>query len=164
MKKTLLIALIIVFLISTGFFLINTFRNQNLKTDNNAGKSPPRSVSGNNPTPDEEDEDDYKGFIPTYINMDKKGASIIHTSRDLEQIKQYIANGGDVNERTLNGKTPLHLFRTQEIMEFLIKKGADINAIDMMGNTPVMSIAAWIEPPSTKRKDKSSQTPRKEDS
>mgnify|MGYP006869399609 CR=1 FL=1 len=85
-EKKYWITFLILFLISSTFLSINTLRHKTIKTEkeNKTEKSSPQPVPETKPLSDYDDEDDYKGFIPSYIDMDKKGASILHTSRDLE--------------------------------------------------------------------------------
>ena len=57
-----------------------------------------------------------------------------------EAVKQYLADGVDVNAKDDWGKTPLHStaeMRRKEIAELLIANGADVNAKDSWGITPL---------------------------
>ena len=59
---------------------------------------------------------------------------------DIEAVKQYLADGVDVNAKDDWGKTPLHStaeMRRKEIAELLIANGADVNAKDSWGITPL---------------------------
>ena len=56
---------------------------------------------------------------------------------------KLIARGGDVNQATATGWTPMHAaayIGSESIIEFLVKQGADINAMTACGQTP-MSLA-----------------------
>ena len=57
-----------------------------------------------------------------------------------EAVKQYLADGVDVNAKDDWGKTLLHStaeMRRKEIAELLIAEGADVNAKDSWGITPL---------------------------
>ena len=57
-----------------------------------------------------------------------------------EAVKQYLADGVDVNAKDDWGKTLLHStaeMRRKEIAELLIAEGADVNAKDDEGDTPL---------------------------
>jgi len=59
---------------------------------------------------------------------------------DLEEIKQLIADGADVNEKAMNGDTPLHQaanWGQTAVVKLLLAKGADANATDKRGQTPL---------------------------
>ena len=59
---------------------------------------------------------------------------------NIEAVKQYLADGVDVNAKDDWGKTPLHStaeMRRKEIAELLIANGADVNAKDSWGITPL---------------------------
>ena len=49
---------------------------------------------------------------------------------DIEAVKQFLADGADVNAKddAYGGLTPLCVAATKEIAELLIAKGADVNA------------------------------------
>ena len=59
---------------------------------------------------------------------------------NIEAVKQYLADGVDVNAKDDWGKTPLHStaeMRRKEIAELLIANGAEVNAKDSWGITPL---------------------------
>ena len=59
---------------------------------------------------------------------------------DIEAVKQFIANGADVNAKDEWLGTPLHQAAREdhmEIVELLIAKGADVNVKDGSGDTPL---------------------------
>lgn len=59
---------------------------------------------------------------------------------DLDNVKNLISQGANINARTGNGETPLHLAQSKEIAEFLISIGADIEAKDdEFGMTPLFN-------------------------
>ena len=59
---------------------------------------------------------------------------------DLDNVKNLISQGADINAKTGNGETPLHLAQSKEIAEFLISIGADIEAKDdEFGMTPLFN-------------------------
>ena len=61
-------------------------------------------------------------------------------SGKIEDVRQHLAAGVDVNAKTWDGMTPLHyaaLTGRKEIAELLISKGADVNAKDDDGKTPL---------------------------
>lgn len=64
----------------------------------------------------------------------------------LEQVKEAIKQGADVNARHEMGWTPLMIAalsnNNPEIIKALIKAGADINAQDNFGSTPLMFAAS----------------------
>ena len=64
---------------------------------------------------------------------------------NIEAVKQYLADGVDVNAKDDWGKTPLHStaeMRRKEIAELLIANGADVNAKDSWGITPLQYATA----------------------
>jgi ankyrin repeat protein len=57
----------------------------------------------------------------------------------IEDVKQHLAAGTDVNAKNQRGLTPLHAAAVnghKEIAELLIAKGADVNAKMDNGSTP----------------------------
>ncbi len=60
----------------------------------------------------------------------------IHTSAqtgNVESVKQFLANGTDVNVKDVSKWTPLHVaaqFGHEEMVELLLSKGANVNAKD----------------------------------
>src|SRR6266700_1255295 len=58
----------------------------------------------------------------------------------MEDIRRYLKNGGDVNQRSENNDTLLHLAASngyEEIAKLLLAHGADLNAQDLQGYTPL---------------------------
>ena len=63
---------------------------------------------------------------------------------DIEVVKQYLADGMDVNTVGDYGMTPLHsaaASNQKEIVELLISKGADVNAKDNGNGTTPLDLA-----------------------
>ncbi|XP_044516290.1 myotrophin-like [Gracilinanus agilis] len=61
---------------------------------------------------------------------------------DLDEVKDYVAKGGDVNGTLEGGRKPLHYAADcgqLEILEFLLLKGADSNAPDKHRIAPLLS-------------------------
>nr|XP_028602519.1 myotrophin-like [Podarcis muralis] len=61
---------------------------------------------------------------------------------DLDEVKDYVAKGEDVNRTLEGGRKPLHYAADcgqLEILEFLLLKGADMNAPDKHNITPLLS-------------------------
>jgi len=59
---------------------------------------------------------------------------------NIEAIKQFIADGADVNAKASDASTPLHLAALKgqkEIAELLIAEGANVNAKGTGGRTPL---------------------------
>lgn len=60
----------------------------------------------------------------------------------LEEVEEAIANGADVNMRTLSGITPLieaaHCKNDLNVVRVLLSSGADVNATDTDGMTPLI--------------------------
>jgi len=58
----------------------------------------------------------------------------------LEEVQQYLDEGGDINRRTEEGQTLLHIATDNfqvDIMKLLLSRGADINARGYHGYTPL---------------------------
>lgn len=73
--------------------------------------------------------------------MTKNTIDIFESINDLEAIKTYLNNGGDVNARNGHNETPLMLAASHcnlEILKLLIDNGGDVNARDDGGYTPLM--------------------------
>jgi ankyrin repeat protein len=62
---------------------------------------------------------------------------------DLQEVRDFLANGADVNAKDVSGGTPLHYaaYSHKEVAEMLIANGADVNATDNGGDTPLHSAA-----------------------
>ncbi|XP_077297584.1 uncharacterized protein LOC143919246 [Arctopsyche grandis] len=83
------------------------------------------------------------GANPRYL--DKAGCSLMHVAVfhfKYVDVKSIIRNldGIDVNDRDVEGKTPLHLAvecGRVSIVGLLVRKGGDISATDQNGNTPL---------------------------
>ena len=63
---------------------------------------------------------------------------------DIDQAKQLITSGADVNTKQKFGYTPLHCAAWdghKNIAEFLLARGADVNAATWLGDTPLHSAA-----------------------
>ena len=63
----------------------------------------------------------------------------------IEEIKQHLAAGVDVNVKGTGGLTPLHYaarYGRKEVVELLFAKGADVNVKNVDGETPL----DWTEP------------------
>ena len=63
---------------------------------------------------------------------------------NIEAVKQYLADGADVNARNRHGDSPLGLAALMDhkkIVELLIAKGADVNAATDNGVTPLHTSA-----------------------
>ena len=61
---------------------------------------------------------------------------------DLQRVKDFLANGADVNAKLGDFTTPLHLAAQgghKEIAELLIAKGANMNTKNAEGKTPLDS-------------------------
>jgi ankyrin repeat protein len=61
-------------------------------------------------------------------------------SGDIEQVKQQLAKGADVNSKTLLGQTPLHWAMergSKDVVELLLEKGANLYAKTSRGHTPL---------------------------
>ena len=69
------------------------------------------------------------------VNIYKAAAT-----KNIEEVKQYLAAGNDVNKKNVVSQTPLHYASAsgdKEIIELLIGKDADLNATDKFGKTPL---------------------------
>jgi ankyrin repeat protein len=70
-------------------------------------------------------------------------SDLIHdavTDGNIEAVKQYLADGTDVDARNVLKMTPLHSAAEsdqKEIAELLITEGADVNAKNIAGSTPL---------------------------
>ena len=78
---------------------------------------------------------DYRGSYPIH-----KAASM----SNLDEVKELITLGADVNVQDRWGKTPLHYANIYSIIELLMAEGADINARDNKGETP-LDYAIWCK-------------------
>ena len=61
-------------------------------------------------------------------------------TKNVKEVKQYLAAGQDVNKNNVVNQTPLHYASAsgdKEIIEILIGKGAVVNAVDKYGTTPL---------------------------
>ena len=61
-------------------------------------------------------------------------------NRVLEQVKDFVSNGADVNAKNRHGTTPLHgavEIGQIKIVEFLVAKGANVNAKGLDDLTPL---------------------------
>ena len=59
---------------------------------------------------------------------------------NIEAVKQYLADGVDVNAKDDWGKTPLHYATAndqKETVELLIAEGAEVNVMSNKGQTPL---------------------------
>jgi ankyrin repeat protein len=77
------------------------------------------------------------------------GAAALNISTDegraLSVVDALVSNGGDVNRKDFNGRSPLHIAAhngLSRVCEFLIQHGADINDADSIGWTPLHHAAA----------------------
>jgi pectate lyase len=105
--------------------------------------------------------EDNDGNTPGHIALDKnnsstlelliaKGANFtsIHLSAyqgDLDEVRNFIDKGADVNAKNKSGETPLHkaaIRGHKDVVELLIDNAADINARGRWDYTP-MFYAAW---------------------
>tara|TARA_B100000029_G_scaffold379071_1_gene373883 strand:+ start:357 stop:716 length:360 start_codon:yes stop_codon:yes gene_type:complete len=71
----------------------------------------------------------------TSVNIYRAAAT-----KNVKEVKQYLAAGNDVNKNNVVNQTPLHYASAsgdKEIIEILIGKGADENALDKYGKTPL---------------------------
>ena len=62
-------------------------------------------------------------------------------SGDLDEVKQLIAAGGNVDEKDVAERTPLSWAAgngSPKVVKFLIEKGADVNARDFTNTTPLL--------------------------
>ena len=57
----------------------------------------------------------------------------------LEEAKELIKNGEDVNKRLFYNRTPLHYIKNYHIAQLLIDHGADVNALDDDNETPLFT-------------------------
>ena len=65
---------------------------------------------------------------------------------NIEEVKQHIAAGTDVNAKDKYENTPLHLaaiYDHKEVAELLIAEGADVNAKDVDVTTPLDLAIKW---------------------
>ncbi|WP_157803245.1 ankyrin repeat domain-containing protein [Stenotrophomonas maltophilia] len=69
-------------------------------------------------------------------SRDEKGNSPLHLVWIIEIVKALVEAGADVNSKNDEGQTPLH-YASAENSEFLIDAGANVDAKDEMGNTPL---------------------------
>ncbi len=85
-------------------------------------------------------------FSPVFKGLVKKamsGESELHTAAllgEIDEVKQLLANGADINHKNSSGSTPLCMAvppGNKEVAEFLIANGADLNVKDNKGYTPL---------------------------
>lgn len=61
-------------------------------------------------------------------------------TKNVKEVKQYLAAGHDVNKNNVVNQTPIHYASAsgdKEIIEILIAKGAIVNGLDKYGKTPL---------------------------
>lgn len=63
--------------------------------------------------------------------------ALLSSSLSLEQVKQHIKEGADINAKCSYGCTPLHYCKNPETAKALIEAGADVNAKNNYGYTPL---------------------------
>ena len=59
---------------------------------------------------------------------------------DLDRIRELLAQGHDINERSEDNETPLHIAVNRgeiELVRYLVEQGADIEAKDLKGHKPL---------------------------
>ncbi len=59
-------------------------------------------------------------------------------NNDIEAVKTYINNGGDVNARDKRSNTPLMWVKNAKMTKPLLDAGADVNAKNVWGETALM--------------------------
>ncbi|KAL3525038.1 hypothetical protein ACH5RR_013410 [Cinchona calisaya] len=60
---------------------------------------------------------------------------------DLQQLKNLIRAGANLNKKDYDGRSPLHLAASrgyEDVAQFLIQEGVDIDVADNFGNTPLL--------------------------
>ena len=65
---------------------------------------------------------------------------LLREGGSIEEVKQHLAAGTDVNAKDTNFMTPLHIAANnghKEVAELLIAEGADVNAKGVIGITPL---------------------------
>ena len=63
------------------------------------------------------------------------------SDEELTAVQILAEHGARVNDRYIDGKSPLHFAQTSVGMEYLIEKGADVNGQDNEGKTPLHGLS-----------------------
>jgi ankyrin repeat protein len=91
----------------------------------------------------------FTSFAVVNDDLIKLTATAIKDDTNIEQIKELIDKGADINVKDKNGWTPLRnvaFIGRSATAKLLIDKGADVNASDLKGNSILMSTAAMPFP------------------
>lgn len=81
--------------------------------------------------------DELARFNPDYLKNIELTLLRAVQYDNLNAIKHFTEGGADLNQKDLDGRTPLHFARQKDVAEYLLEKRADCNLTDKWGKIPL---------------------------